>query len=251
MTALDGAGLARGIAGRIGLPRDGVLIVHCGFRGASRKGARAEAFIEGLLEHLRDGTLLMPAMSWRIVTREKPFFDEIETPSHVGVVAETFRLAYASHRSIHPTHSVAAAGRLAREMTDGHQHGDTPCPPHSPFGRLKDVDAAILMFGVGFESCTAIHCAEEAVAPDFYLAPEVEDYDCRDRHGVVHRVRTRRHPRLARDFPKFETRLQAAGGLHQGEAAGARWIACRARDLDAIVMAALVRRRDATLAGCD
>ena len=73
------------------VPRDGILVVHSGFRRLAGAGWRVEGFIEALLDSVSAGTLVMPAMSWRIVTPENPLFDEIETPSHVGIVPELFR----------------------------------------------------------------------------------------------------------------------------------------------------------------
>src|SRR5437868_14625464 len=102
---------------RAGVPHNGVLFVHSAFRRLGVQGFRVDAFIETLLDYMRDGTLVMPTMTWRVVTPAQPIFDEMATVSHVGVVPERFRMAYASHRSLHPTHSVAAYGNLAAELT--------------------------------------------------------------------------------------------------------------------------------------
>jgi aminoglycoside 3-N-acetyltransferase len=250
MTEVEAAELGRAVALAAGVSPGGVVIVHSAFRILSHAGIRAEDFIEGLLLHLEGGTLLMPAMTWRTVTPDNPVFDEMATPSHVGVLSEVFRTRFASHRSIHPTHSTAALGPFAETMTCRHQEGETPCPPHSPFGQLPHVDAQILLLGVGFESCTMIHCAEEAAAPDIYLHPAASalTYSCRDRHGVIHAVKARRHLRLNRDFPKFAPMLAARGQLRRGVAAGAPWLACRAVDLMAVLTEAFAVSPYATLA---
>src|SRR6185437_5556821 len=174
-----------------GVPRDGVLFVHASFRGLAGVGYRAEAFIEGLIEYMRPGTLAMPAMSWRIVTPANPEFDELTTPSHVGVLAEIFRRCYAAGRSLHPTHSVAAIGRHLPDLIAGHHLDDTPCSINSPYGRAISEDAHVLMLGIGFERVTAIHHAEETIAIDTYLQPAeaAQVYRCHDRAGRVHTVR--------------------------------------------------------------
>ena len=51
------------------IARDGVLQVHSAFRGLSRQGYRAEAFIDALLTRLGPRTLLMPTMTWRMSRR--------------------------------------------------------------------------------------------------------------------------------------------------------------------------------------
>src|SRR5215470_14720555 len=78
------------------VPHDGVLIVHSAIATLSRQGYRAEAIIECLIEHMCDGNLFMPSMTWRTVTPEQPHWDEIKTPSHTGVLSEVFRTRYAT-----------------------------------------------------------------------------------------------------------------------------------------------------------
>lgn len=233
-----------------GVPADATLFVHSAFRNLSAHGYRAEAFIEKLLARLSGGTLVMPTMSWRIVTPAQPAFDELTTPSHVGVLAEIFRQRFATHRSLHPTHSVAARGVRAAELTSGHHLDDTPCSHNSPYGRAVSARAHILMLGVGLERCTAIHCAEETVAPDIYLNPRdaTELYQCRDRHGQMHEVRLRRHLKLNRDFPQFTRPMEAAGKLRRGELAGTPWMAFAQADLLDEVVVALERNPQAIIA---
>jgi len=208
----------RPIIAAAGVPRDGALIVHAGISRLSRAGFRAELIIESLLDQVRDGTLLMPAMTWRTVTPQHPDWDELETPSHTGALGEIFRQRYATSRSLHPTHSVCAAGRNADFLVSRHHLDDTPVSANSPYGLLKDSNTYILMLGVGLDSCTAIHWPEEQIAPDVYLRPpsSTETYRCRDRRGTVHMVRTRRHWRLDRDFPKFAKPLLAKDQMHSG-----------------------------------
>jgi aminoglycoside 3-N-acetyltransferase len=233
-----------------GIPGDGVLFVHCAFRQLRAAGFRIEAVIEALIDQMRQGTLVMPTMSWRLVTPQNPDFDELATPSHVGILAETFRARYATHRSLHPTHSVAAWGRLADPLTCGHHLDDTPCSPNSPYGRATRAEAHVLLIGVGLERCTAIHHAEEMIAPDVYLKPpaEAEVYRCRNRHGFVHSVRLRRHLKLNRDFPQFTAPLARDRLLARGELAGAPWMAVAQRDLLSEVSQALTRNPRAIIA---
>jgi aminoglycoside 3-N-acetyltransferase len=232
------------------VPRDGVLFVHCGFRGLAAKGGSVDGTIEALLDWMHDGTLVMPTMSWRIVTPTNPVFDELATPSHVGILAETFRTRYANHRSLHPTHSVAALGKLAAELTAGHHLDDTPCSPNSPYGRATREDAHVLLIGIGLERCTAIHHAEEMIAPDIYLKPpaEAEIYECRTRAGVAHQVRLRRHIKLNRNFPQFTRPLADKGQLIRGEIAGTPFMAVAQSDLLAEVSGALARDPRAIIA---
>jgi aminoglycoside 3-N-acetyltransferase len=244
------ADAVRAILDAPGVSRAATLIVHSGFGVLSRAGHRAEDFIAALRDHLHDGTLLMPTMTWRTVTPANPVFDELKTPSHTGILTEIFRTTVARHRSLHPTHSVAGVGPQAAHLLEAHHLGETPCPANSPYGRMRGTDAWVLMLGLGLEHCTAVHHAEEMVAPDLYLRPrsEIERYECRDRHGQSHIVMQRRHLRLNRDFPQFVPVLADKGLLVRGSADGAPWLLMRLEDLYGVLFAALAKRPAGTLA---
>ena len=234
---------------RFRVRRDAALIVHSAIGRLSRRGYRAEAMIEALLDHLADGHLFMPTMTWRTVSPEHPFWDETATPSHTGVLGEIFRTRYAVARSIHPTHSVAGWGAAAPLLLSRHHVDDTPVSNNSPYGLMRDYDAYVLMIGVGLETCTAIHLPEEVVNPGLYLRPhdEAEVYQCRDRHGVIHKVATRRHPRLDRDFPQFSRPLEQNGLLETGNVDGCPYTIVALRNLLRHVFAALIDNPRATL----
>jgi aminoglycoside 3-N-acetyltransferase len=231
------------------VPRDGVLVVHSAIATLSRNGFRAEVIIEALLDYLIDGNLFMPTMTWRTVTPAQPVWDEIMTASHTGVLTEIFRTRYASARSIHPTHSVAGRGPAAGTLLARHHIDDTPVSGNSPYALMRDYQAFILLLGVGLECCTAIHLAEETIAPDLYLRPkdQTEAYECRDRTGTSCRVLTRRHQRLDRNFPRFAPPLVQRGLLKSGEIAGCPYTIVAMRDLLREIFAALIDDNTATL----
>lgn len=226
-----------------GAPAGAAWIVHAGFRGLSRAGLRCEAVIESLLDAPQVGSLLMPAMSWRLCTADNPLFDECTTPAITGALSETFRTRYATHRSLHPTHSVCGNGPDAASLLGSHHLGTTPCGPLSPFAKLEEADGWILLLGTGFETCTTLHVVEEAWPDLYFRPPDGVIYTCRDRHGSAHPVTTRRHAPLKRDFP----RLAALATVHRGSVLDVPWQACRVRDLLAQARQALASNPRATL----
>ncbi|HTW52992.1 MAG TPA: AAC(3) family N-acetyltransferase [Stellaceae bacterium] len=232
------------------VPPDGVLFMHSAFRALAAQGFRAEEFIEGLIAYMDRGTLVMPTMTWRAVTPEQPVFDEMATASHVGIIPELFRLHYATHRSLHPTHSVAARGHFAAELTATHHLGDTPCAMNSPYGIARVMDAHVMLLGVGLERCTAMHHAEEVIAIDTYVEPPkaAVPFQLRARDGSVYEMRLRRHLKLRRDFPQFSPRLEARGDLRRGDFYGSQWQAFAQADLLDEVEGALRRDPGAIIA---
>ena len=232
-----------GVLRRAGIPRDGALMVHSAFRHPAREGFRPRHMVEALAEYMSAGTLALPTMSWRYVTPAKPVFDELTTPSNTGILTEIFRTDFASHRSLHPTHSIAAVGALASRLTDGHHLDDTPCSLRSPFGRLAEMDGWVLMMGIGMDCCTLIHHAEELVAPHMYLRPseQTETYTCHGRNGHEVQVRLRRHLFLPRDYFQFQNQLAVAGELKIDLIGSTVCRLYRARDMVAACVQSLER----------
>jgi aminoglycoside 3-N-acetyltransferase len=199
----------------LGIPRNGLVLIHSSFKSISRQGYRAEEILAAMVDYMEPGTLLMPAMSWRAVNPQAPVFDELHTPAITGILTELFRRNYATRRSIHPTHSVAGRGRLVGDLLAYHHLDETPCSDRSPWGLLDNYHGYVLLLGVEMDTCTLVHHLEETFAPHLYLQPHDarERYLCRDRNGSEVQVYTRRHLKLARNFWQFEEMLAADKGV--------------------------------------
>jgi aminoglycoside 3-N-acetyltransferase len=77
----------------------------------------------------------------------------------MGVLAETVRNWPGAVRSMHPQTSFSAAGANAVFITGGHAL-DCMFGEYSPLARLEELDAKVLLVGVGFNKCTCFHLAE-------------------------------------------------------------------------------------------
>jgi aminoglycoside 3-N-acetyltransferase len=152
----------------VGVKPGGVLLVHSSLSALGPVPGGAETVVQGLFEALGpDGTLLMPALSYARVTPEQPLFDVRLTPSNIGAIPEYFRTRPGTLRSIHPTHSVCAVGRLAAELLDRQIEDRTPCGPRSPFHLLPEYAGQILMLGCGLRPNTSMHAVEEMIEPPY------------------------------------------------------------------------------------
>lgn len=164
----------------IGIHKGDTVLVHSSMKslGGEVKGGYA-AVIESLLTVLGpDGTLLMPALSYSTVTKENPFFSVNRTPSCVGKMTEAFRTMPGVLRSVHPTHSVCAYGKLAKELTGFHIQDRTPVGPNSPFRRLMAFEGKLLMLGCGLTYTTFMHAVEEEAGVPYCLSPHSVDFEC-------------------------------------------------------------------------
>jgi aminoglycoside 3-N-acetyltransferase len=165
----------------LGVRPGGLLMVHSSMRALLGHGAPCpdnapcpDDVSQGLLAALGpEGTLLMPALTFERVTPDHPVFDIRNTPSNVGVIPETFRTRPGTLRSLHPTHSVCAAGAQAAELTAAHAADSTPCGPHSPFRALAARGGRILFLGCGLEANTFMHAVEEIVVPPYLYDPPI------------------------------------------------------------------------------
>jgi aminoglycoside 3-N-acetyltransferase len=102
-------------------------------------------------------------------------FDVKATPCSTGAVAEALRTTDGAIRSSHPQSSFAAIGPDAESLMADHRldchHGE-----YSPLSKLYGLSdkARVLMIGVGYKACTAIHLAEYRYREN----PPKRAYDC-------------------------------------------------------------------------
>jgi aminoglycoside 3-N-acetyltransferase len=166
---------------RLGVRAGQVLMVHSSLSSIGYVVGGAPTVVRALIDVLGvHGTLVMPAFSpevsdpvtWKdrsfdddvieLVRQNLPVFDLAVTPTSMGTIAETFRTWPDVMRSEHPQVSVTARGPLARLIVSPHELSWGQ-GAGSPFARLYDFDAGLLLLGVGFNRATLLHFAESRV----------------------------------------------------------------------------------------
>lgn len=102
----------------------------------------------------------VPESWWPTIRDTVPPYRPAVTPSRgMGLVPELVRTWPGARRSEHPLLSFAALGPAAQRTLDPHRPEDG-LGERSPLGRLYDDAAAVLLLGVGYDRCTALHLAE-------------------------------------------------------------------------------------------
>lgn len=167
----------------LGVEPGDALLVHCALSSFGTVIGGEQAVIEALRIAVGTmGTIVMPSQSWQLcdpdflgdpaldsaarerVRRLLPAFDAALTPTRtMGRVAELFRTQPGVLRSRHPHRSFAAEGLEAPGIVAEHDYDD-PFGERSPLAKLHAVRAKVVLLGVGYEACTALHLAESRAA---------------------------------------------------------------------------------------
>lgn len=204
----------------LGVKEGDVLLVHASMKSLGYSDLKAEAVIKSIEAVLGEkGTLLMPALSYKTVDGYKnDTFSMKDTPSDVGMLSECFRKMNGVIRSLHPTHSVCARGRFAKELLENHHLDHTPCGPNSPFRLINEMGGHILFLGCGLEYNTSMHGVEELVEPD-YLYGDTVQYKLfnANREKSYKYYKTHRFNNMAQRYERLEALLEAGNEIKKGK----------------------------------
>jgi aminoglycoside 3-N-acetyltransferase len=172
---------------KLGIRSGDVILAHSSLRSFGWVCGGATAVVQALLDVIGSrGTLVVPAHTafnrdpsgwkdarppaswWSTIREHLPGFDRALSPSHgVGVIAERVRTWPGALRSEHPQTSFAALGQQAAHVVEGHAL-DSQLGDASPLARLEELNARVLLLGVGYDRCTAFHLGEYRVpSPPF------------------------------------------------------------------------------------
>jgi len=159
----------------VGVGRGDTVMFHSSLSSLGYVEGGADAVIDGFLDAVGpEGTVAAPALCrYEPEEKEGAFerFDPATTPCYVGTIPETLRRRPAAVRSRHATHSVAAIGARAVELTANHgASGLRPGPfgpaafaAESPWERLRYWNAAYCFLGVTFRVNTMVHYVESLI----------------------------------------------------------------------------------------
>lgn len=167
MTSVNRLDIRRAVE-TLGIGKGEVVLVHSSFKSMGYVEGGAESVIGGFLDVIgTEGTLVLPTFC------QKNFDKVYETwhmdkESDTGYLTNYFRKREGSLRSNQATHSVAACGRFAAYLTETHGQthkrfgnlGDTPFSGDSPWEKMYQMDAKIVLLGVDAMKTTFRHYAE-------------------------------------------------------------------------------------------
>jgi aminoglycoside 3-N-acetyltransferase len=241
-----------------------VVIVHAAPRSIGEIVGGVDALVRALIDAASDRTtLVFPAFcaiqsdpaGWASppvprdliddARRELLPFDVVETsPWKMGRHVERIVRDRRAVRSRHPTESVVAIGPRAEEIVAAHPIDD-PVGRRSPWARLVDLDARVVLIGVGFARCSLLHHVERMAD-----VPYLDDAQYRtfvDVDGARRWLIVDSGGGCSEGFDAIEPHLRARNAIRDGRVGDAKTIVVGALDLFDCAKARLERDAAALL----
>ena len=225
---------------RMGLKPEQTVLIHSSMRAIGEVEKRADGVLDALMEYFAPGLLVLPTLTYNKVNADQPVFSEKNTPCCTGILPELFRQRTGVCRSLHPTHSVAAAGKEAKEFVSGHENSDSPAHRNSPWGKLYDRNAVIMFIGATLYSNTFLHGVEEWLPVPGMLTetPQNLIIECADGRRIPRSMR-RHLGQHSRWYGILEETFRAENALSDGKFGDAHVYVLDARKAGDIVYALL------------
>lgn len=222
----------------LGIGAGARLFVHSSLKAFGRVDGGADAVCDALLDAVAPGgTVAVPTFTWGVNhAREVVVFDVRNDPCEVGIIPETFRRQPGALRSEHVCHSVTAIGPDASGVMGD---GVRSFAWGSSMYRLYEMDFLYLFLGCLFDSCTAMHCAEELVQVPYRYYRHFRGSTIVRADGAsvpARSVEFVRYTPYANDFTMAERDCEQAGLFRRGKIGNANVSLARMRDIVDVVV---------------
>jgi aminoglycoside 3-N-acetyltransferase len=208
------AQMSRCLEGLVESPR-AVILTHSSLSRCGYVQGGPAAVVQTLREMCY--TLCLPTHTYCYPRPDgtTPLYDPRQTESCVGAITNFFWREWpGAIRSIHPSHSIAAEGSLASEISAGHELCDTPCGRGTPYEHLISLDASVIMFGANLHTYTLFHTAEDAAGCPYLYFPQPVQLQALDQDGKLHKFNMQRQDMtVERRFRQMDKELENAGLL--------------------------------------
>lgn len=209
------------------------IMMHSSMKAIGDVEGGADTVLDALSEYLAEGLLVLPQHTFKTIDANNPKFYVAETQPHIGILPELFFYRKEVKRSLHPTHSVGAIGADAEEFVAGHEHCETPAPKGSPYWKLLERKAKILLVGVDLIRNTYIHGIEEWAGIPNRLTSEQENLITVLPDGTEIPVPSHRHiGSISRHYWKVEKILANKGAIEYAKLGDADVLVCDAERLN-------------------
>jgi aminoglycoside 3-N-acetyltransferase len=189
-----------------------VLFVHSSLSSLGFITGGAGTVVSALRK--KCNTLVLPTHTYCYPVSGKPdgtVYNPETTKSLVGAISDWFWQQPGVVRSLHPTHSLAATGTEAKEICAGHNMCDTPCGAGTPYEKLLNRRAAVLMLGCTMNTYTLFHTSEHLAKCPYLYYPDPTNVSYVDTDGQAVAIRMwRQNMEYPRRFTSMEEELEGS-----------------------------------------
>ena len=215
----------------IGIKRTDTVLVHTSMKALGEVQNGCDGLIDAFKSYLDCGLFIVPTHTWDNVTQANPLFDARSTKPCIGALPTVAAFRPDGVRSLHPSHSVTAFGKRAKEFTLGEENSVTPCPKGGVWARLYDENAIILLLGVNLNRNTYIHAVDEMIGSlPKRLQDEAFPVTVIDHDGNEIKTSLRRHGEIGSAFfENYRPALEYHGALKTSKLGNATVGICYAK----------------------
>ena len=194
-----------------------IVFVHSSLSACGHVVGGAATAMEALRSWCGAGTLALPTHTYCYPDEDGnvPIFDPTTTQSVLGAITNFYWQSAGVLRSLHPSHSLAARGPAAAALIANHEKCYTPCGTGTPYERLLQWDAGVLMFGATLDSYTLFHTAEDAANVSYLYYPKSYVLKVATQSGVEDVPMRRQDMTVQRRFGAVDVWLEQKGLLQR------------------------------------
>ncbi len=176
----------------MGIKQRDILLVHSSLKNIGYVVGGPNTVINAILKVIGlEGTLVMPSYPlkgimmgtmYKVCMMKNYIFDYKTTPTGTGAIPSAFLKIKGIFRSIHPTHSVSAIGKYAKEITEKHQFGNKTFGENSPWAKIIELNGKILGIGITLGPTTQYHYIEDIMGDEFPKKVKIDkiyNFECK------------------------------------------------------------------------
>ena len=144
----------------LGLKGNETIMIHSSYSSIKNIDCGAKGVLKAFKTFFKDGLVLLPSHTWLSIKQDGDIFIKTDMNSCVGYLTNVAISDPDFKRSNHPTHSVLAYGKFAKEYIKDDDYSKTPVPINGSFGKLRN-NGYILFIGCPLSKNTFVHSIEE------------------------------------------------------------------------------------------
>ena len=160
----------------LGIAAGDTVMLHSSLKSIGFVDGGPRTMLQALIEAVGpSGTLVVPTY-WlpggtilATCKLDDYVFDPRRHGSHLGRLPSEFLAFDGIARSIHPTHSVSAIGRHARDVTERHHLAPSIFGEGSPWDRVHALNGKVIGLGISMGPVTFYHLLEDRMLERFPL----------------------------------------------------------------------------------